>query len=71
MTDENRTRAFLAELSLESKQFVINAVSNYCQISKDKAYQEITSDGAGHLLTYMVEPERTETCMLMLKHNAI
>lgn len=60
---------FLASVTVEAKSLILGAIAKHYQISEQEAFDEVTGEGAEHLLDYMVEPERSATRVLMQMHS--
>ncbi|MBA1280568.1 MULTISPECIES: hypothetical protein [Pseudomonadaceae] len=59
---------FLDKIEPEARAMVLDDIAERYGITPDEAYKEVTSDGAEHLLDYLVEPLRGATQVLMQKH---
>lgn len=65
----NNTANFLAVIEGEAKAEILSGIAKHYGISADAAYEAVTSDGAEHLLDYMVEPQRSAASVLMQAHG--
>lgn len=58
-------RAFLEAAEPEARGMILNAIAKHYGVSSTQIYAEVISEGAEHLLEYMIEPHRSATLALM------
>ena len=66
-TPAERNAHFLAAIDSASKDSIITSIAEHYGISSQEALDEVTTDGAEHLLDYMVEPHRSAASLVMLR----
>lgn len=64
-------RAFLASIDAETQRSILDNIAIHYGITRNKAFEEVTEDGAEHLLDYMVGPERAAASVLMQRHAVV
>ncbi len=65
----NRNAQFLAVISSDTKAAILESIAVHHEMTTDQAYDDVVDVQAEHLLDYMVEPLRTATSLLMLRHG--
>jgi hypothetical protein len=53
MTNSAKTYLFLRNASAQTRDTVLNAIANHYGISKNEAFDEVTSEGAEYLVDYL------------------
>lgn len=60
---------FLTVTDASTKQAVLVNIAKHYGISQQEAFDEVTSEGAEHLLDYITGPERAAIHLLMKRHG--
>lgn len=69
MAATNRNKEFLSAIKPEAKAEIINSIAVHYDKTPEVILEEVTGDDAYHLLEYMVEPQRSQTSLLMQLHG--
>lgn len=69
MAATNRNKEFLAAIKPEAKAEIINSIAKHYDKAPEVILDEVTRDDSHHLLEYMVEPQRSQTSLLMQLHR--
>lgn len=69
MAATNRNKEFLSAIKPAEKAEIINSIAVHYDKTPEVILEEVTGDGAYHLLEYMVEPQRKQTSLLMQLHG--
>lgn len=69
MTNAQKNAAFLAAIDADTRNLIISNIAGHYGITPNEIHNEITGDGAEHLLDYVTGPERAATSVLMQRHG--
>jgi hypothetical protein len=69
MTNGQINKQFLAVTGDKTRNSIISAIASHYQISSDRAFDEVTDDGAEHLLDYCPASIRNGVSVLMQKRG--
>ncbi|MDQ2077457.1 hypothetical protein [Marinimicrobium sp. ABcell2] len=64
-------RKFLDTITAEAKELILNSIAKHYAITQQAVLDEVTGEGAEHLLEYMVEPERSGASALMQRQSSM
>lgn len=65
----NNNARFLSVIDAGAKAEILGGIAKHYGISPEEALEEVTDEGAEHLLDYMVEPQRSAASVLMQAHG--
>jgi len=68
-TNHIATIAFFAATDVKTKTEILTAIAKHYGISESEALEEVTDEEAEHLLDYLTGSIRTDTSILMKRHN--
>lgn len=71
MTNQNITKTFFAVVDTDVRDEILAAVATHYDITPAAALDELTCEGAEHLLDYLTGGMRTATHVLMRRHSLI
>jgi hypothetical protein len=71
MTNQEINKKFLSITAVETRDEVLLAVANHYSITMAEALEEVTQDGAEHLLDYLTGTLRAAISMLMSRHGLV
>jgi hypothetical protein len=66
-----RTIQFLTLIDAKTKARILENIANHYGISPEEALEEVTGDGAEHLLDYLTGPVRAAASALMFRHSLL
>ena len=69
MTNAKINQAFLTATDAQTRALVLNNIAKHYGISPEQALDEVTDDGAEHLLDYVTGPARAGVSVLMKRHR--
>ena len=69
MTNAQINAKFLSVTDARTKQAVLANIAKHYGISQQEAFDEVTGEGAEHLLDYVTGTERAATHLLMKRHG--
>ena len=69
MTNAVKNTKFLAVIPTETKNAILDDVAKSYQVSREQAYEELTCEGAEHLLDYVTQNIRLATSLMMQKYG--
>jgi hypothetical protein len=67
--NSENTRQFLALIEAKPKAEILENIANHYGISVQEALEEVTGEGAEHLLDYMTGPTRAVASALMFRYS--
>ena len=62
-------KAFLTSIDFKTRMQILTAISLHYGITQAQAFEEVTDEGAEHLLDYLTGSVRTATSLLMKRHG--
>ena len=65
MTNAAKTTQFLASVTPETKNDILDNIAKHYGITREQAYAEVTDDEAEHLLDYVTGPMRSGVSLFM------
>lgn len=69
MSNESINRTFLGVIDAKTRGEILGTIASHYGISQADAAEELTMDGAAHLLDYLTGSVRTATSLLMKRHG--
>lgn len=69
MSNAQKNAAFLAATDSQTKKVVLANIAAHYGINSADVLDEVTGEGAEHLLDYVTGPERAAVSLLMKRHN--
>lgn len=58
-------KEYLDGITPVAREVILNGIAQHYGITSEKAYEEVTSEGAETLLDYLIEPLRSATLLRM------
>lgn len=69
MTNAAKTTQFLASVTPETKNDILDNIAQHYGITREQAYAEVTDDEAEHLLDYVTGPTRSGVSLFMSRNG--
>jgi len=71
MANCDKNKAFLEVTDKKTKEAVLSAIADHYGISEKEVIEEVTTEGAEHLLDYLVGEVRSAVHVLMLRRGLV